>query len=162
MPAPLFVVESEASKQQKAKVNLLPCRIHHDGDVNPSNTFWNPTESQDEFQTAYLRGRKLHGKAVKLPEGYYGVVVEKTDAKPHTLSTEQEPIDEDVEVIENPEEQLQVGTMRGKAEFDELMIWGHESTGDSSADPYVRGMEEWISFAEEIHSSPTESESSTK
>ncbi|KAI1426564.1 ribonuclease H2, subunit C [Xylaria sp. FL1777] len=161
MPPPLFKVESEASKQQNAKVNLLPCRIHHDGDVSPSNTFWNPTETQNELQTAYLRGRKLHGKAFKLPEGYYGVVVEKTDAKPETSSTQQEPSDEDVEIIESPEEQLEVGAMRGKATFDELMIWGHESTSDSSADPYVRGMEEWIAFAEEIHSTTTESESST-
>ncbi|KAI0972807.1 ribonuclease H2, subunit C [Xylaria arbuscula] len=157
MPPPLFTVESEASKKQKAQVNLLPCRIHHDGDVNPSDTFWNPTEAEDGLQTAYFRGRKLHGKALKLPEGYYGVVVEKTDAKPQTSSAEQEPADEDIDVIENPEDQLEVGEMRGKAAFDELMIWGHESTSDSTADPYVRGMEEWIAFAEEIHSTGSES-----
>ncbi|KAI1291172.1 ribonuclease H2, subunit C [Xylaria venustula] len=162
MPPPLFTVESEASKKKKAQVNLLPCRIHHDGDVNPSNTFWNPTEAQesDGLQTAYFRGRKFHGKALKLPEGYHGVVVEKTDAKPQTLSAEQEPTEEDVEVSEHPGDQLEIGEMRGKAAFDELMIWGHESTSDSTADPYVRGMEEWIAFAEEIHS--TASESSTK
>ncbi|KAI0470324.1 ribonuclease H2, subunit C [Xylaria cf. heliscus] len=157
MPPPLFTVETGAPEQNRATVNLLPCRIHHDGDVNPSDTFWNPTKPEDNSSTAYLRGRKLHGRAVKLPEGYYGVVVEKTDAKPET-STKQELIDDDVEVIENPEDQLEVGTMKGKAAFDELMIWGHESTSDSSVDPYVRGMEEWIAFAEEIHSSSTESE----
>ncbi|KAI0432069.1 ribonuclease H2, subunit C [Xylaria sp. FL1042] len=162
MPPPLFTVESDASKQKTAKVNLLPCRIHHDGDVNPSSTFWNPAETQDGLPTAYFRGRKLHGKAVKLPEGYYGVVVEKTDAKPQASSTEQEPTDEDVEVIENPEGQLEVGAMKGKAAFDELTIWGHESASDSTADPYVRGMEEWIAFAEEIHSFTTEPASSTK
>ncbi|KAI0456510.1 ribonuclease H2, subunit C [Xylaria acuta] len=154
MSPPLFTVESGASEQKKATVNLLPCRIHHDGDVNPSDTFWNPTKSEDSSHTAYLRGRKLHGKAVKLPEGYHGVVVEKSDAKPETV-TKQEPADEDVGVIEKPEDQLEVGAMKGKAAFDEMMIWGHESTSDSSTDPYVRGMEEWIAFAEEIHSSGT-------
>ncbi|TRX90105.1 hypothetical protein FHL15_009024 [Xylaria flabelliformis] len=128
-------LEAEASEQKRATVNLLPCRIHHDGDVNPSDQFWNPIKSE----------------AVKLPEGYYGVVVEKTDAKPEA-GTRPEFADEDVEVIENPEDQLEVGAMKGKAAFDELMIWGHESTSDSSMDPYVRGMEEWIAFAEEIHS----------
>ncbi|KAI1158374.1 ribonuclease H2, subunit C [Nemania serpens] len=161
MPPPLFTVESAASGEVKTTVNLLPCRIHHDGDVNPSDTFWNPTKTQDSAHTAYLRGRKLHGKAVKLPEGYHGLVVEKTDVKPDT-STKGESVDEDVEIIESPEDQLEVGAMQGKAAFDELMIWGHESTSDSSVDPYVRGMEEWIAFAEEIHSSKTESESSTK
>lgn len=86
---------------------------------------------------------------MKLPEGYHGLVVEKSDVKPDT-SRKGEPVDEDIEVIENPEDQLEVGAMKGKAAFDELMIWGHESTGDSSADPYVRGMEEWIAFAEEV------------
>ncbi|KAI0184536.1 ribonuclease H1/H2 small subunit [Xylaria flabelliformis] len=148
MPAPLYTVEAVASEQKRATVNLLPCRIHHDGDVNPSDQFWNPTKSE-----AYLRGRKLHGTAVKLPEGYHGVVVEKTDAKPET-GTRPESADEDVEVIENPEDQLEVGAMKGKAAFDELMIWGHESTSDSSMDPYVRGMEEWIAFAEEVRQQP--------
>lgn len=97
-----------------------------------------------------MRGRKLHGKAVKLPEGYHGVVVEKTEAKPQSSSREQESIDEDVEIVETPEEQLAVGTMRGKAAFEEVMIWGHESTSDSGTDPFVRGMEEWIAFAEQV------------
>ncbi|KAI8946030.1 ribonuclease H2, subunit C [Xylaria longipes] len=166
MSPPLFTLESGDSEQERATVNLLPCRIHHDGDVNTSDPFWNPTKSEDNSNTAYLRGRKLHGRAVKLPKGYYGVVVEKTDAKLETL-TKQEPVNEDVEVIENPEDQLEVGAMKSKATFDELMIWGHESMSDSSVDPYVRGMEEWIAFAEEvrqqtyfmtIHSSSTESE----
>lgn len=102
----------------------------------------------DGIQTAYMRGRKLHGKAVKLPAGYYGTVVEKTDTKPE--STPRDMGDDDVEVAEDPEDQLEVGAMRGKAAFDELLIWGHESTSDSVADPYVRGMEEWIAFAEEV------------
>ncbi|KAI0817155.1 ribonuclease H2, subunit C [Xylaria sp. FL0064] len=162
MPPPLFTVEPDTSEQQTAKVNLLPCRIHHDGDVNPSSTFWNPSKTQDGLQTAYFRGRKLHGKAVKLPEGYYGVVVEKTHAKPQTSSTEQEQTDDDVEIIEKSDNQPEVGAMKGKATFDKLMIWGHESTSDSTADPYVRGMEEWIAFSEEIHSFTTEPETATE
>ncbi|KAF2969277.1 hypothetical protein GQX73_g4290 [Xylaria multiplex] len=83
------------------------------------------------------------------------------DAKPQACQ-EQQPIDEDIEVVEGPGSQLEVGTMRGKVAFDELMIWGHESTSDSSADPYVRGTEEWIAFAEEIHSYTTESKLPTR
>ncbi|KAI1357608.1 ribonuclease H2, subunit C [Xylaria arbuscula] len=162
MAPPIFSVTTDDSTRHEAFVNLLPCRIHHDGYVNPSKTFWNPSKTSDDLQTAYLRGRKLHGKAVKLPKGYQGVVVDKTDAKPPAAGTEQERTDEEVEVVENPEEQLAVGTMRGKAAFDGLVIWGHESTGDSGADPFVRGMEEWIAFAEEIHSPATQTASSNK
>ncbi|GAP90423.1 putative ribonuclease H2 subunit C [Rosellinia necatrix] len=160
MPSPLLTLESGTSEQKRATVNLLPCRIHHDGDVNPSNTFWNPTEAEgaDKLQTAYLRGRKLHGKPVTLPEGYYGLVVEKTDAEPETSTRQGTADDNDVEMIENPGDQLEVAAMKGKAAFDQLMIWGHESTSDSSVDPYVRGMEEWVAFAEEIHSFATEAD----
>ncbi|KAI0200223.1 ribonuclease H2, subunit C [Astrocystis sublimbata] len=196
MSPPLFTVETGVTKQESAAVNLLPCRVHHDGDVNPSGAFWNPSKSEgepfalpnarwdsltkppglDTSHTAYFRGRKLQGKAVKLPDGYYGAVLEKTDAKPEARP---ETTDEDIEVMEDPEDQLDVGAMKGKAAFDELMIWGHESTSDSTADPYVRGMEEWIAFAEEvwpgtrlrardfyadisqIHSADTESKSTT-
>ncbi|KAK5634180.1 hypothetical protein RRF57_009894 [Xylaria bambusicola] len=150
MVPPLFAIESDGPTRRKANVNLLPCRIHHDGEVNPSSTFWNPTQTSEEVQTAYMRGRKLYGKAVKLPEGYHGIVVEKTDAKDQTSTMSQELMGEDVEAIESPDEQLKVDTMRGKAVFDQLMIWGHESTSDSTADPFVRGMEEWIAFAEEV------------
>jgi len=169
MPPPLFTVESESCGQKKSTVNLLPCRIHHDGDVTPSDIFWNPTKTSgkqpdryaklrrssnmnicnlDNTQTAYFRGRKLKGKAMKLPEGYYGTVVKKTEIKPET-STRLEATEE-VEVVENPEDEVQIGAMKGKATFDELMVWGHESTTDSTVDPYVRGMEEWIAFAEQV------------
>ncbi|KAI0103204.1 ribonuclease H2, subunit C [Nemania sp. FL0031] len=161
MSPPLFTIESSTSGQEKATVNLLPCRIYHDGDVSASDAMWNPTKTQDGSKTAYLRGRKLHGKALKLPDGYRGMVVEQTEAKPDT-SSNQELADEDVQVIENPEDQLKVGAMKGKAAFDELVVWGHESTSDSTVDPYVRGMEEWIAFAGEIHSSNPDSESPSR
>ncbi|KAI1170823.1 ribonuclease H1 small subunit [Nemania sp. FL0916] len=149
MPPPLFAIEPVAPEAEKSRINLLPCRIHHDGDVNTSDTFWNPTKAEDGLQTAYLRGRKLHGETVKLPEGYRGVVVEKTDAKPSAPTT-RELGDEDVMAIDDPDDQLEVGEMKAKATFDELTIWGHESTSDSSVDPFMRGMQEWISLAEEV------------
>ncbi|KAI1322919.1 ribonuclease H1 small subunit [Xylariaceae sp. FL0255] len=147
MPLPLFTVEPQEFVKASATVNLLPCRINHDGEVNPSDTFWNPSQAEDGQRTAYFRGRKLRGKHVKLPEGYYGSVVEKGDPKPETSHKE---MTEDVEVIENPADQLEVGIMNGKATFDELIVWGHESINDSSADPYIRGMEEWVTFSSEV------------
>lgn len=85
---------------------------------------------------------------MKLPEGYYGSVVEKGEPKPAGRSREE--VADDVDVQDEQDNQIEVGAMHGKSAFDEVVVWGHESTADSSADPYVRGMDEWISFAEQV------------
>ncbi|KAI2472441.1 ribonuclease H1 small subunit [Annulohypoxylon bovei var. microspora] len=156
MAQPVFTVEARENISKKAQVNLLPCRIHHDGNVNPIDTYWNPEEGQDQMKTAYIRGRKLHGKAVKLPEGYYGSIVEKSEPKKSEEPKNEGDMVEVIEIQDDSDDQLETGAMQGKATFDELMIWNHESLADSSEDPYLRGMEEWISFAEQIHSYPSE------
>lgn len=43
-----------------------------------------------------------------------------------------------------------VKVVEEQSEFEDIMIWGHESLPDEMADPYVRGMEEWIQFAEMV------------
>ncbi|KAI1452762.1 ribonuclease H1 small subunit [Annulohypoxylon moriforme] len=159
MAEPVFTVESQDSISKKAQVNLLPCRIHHDGNVDPIDTYWNPEEGQDQTKTAYLRGRKLQGKVVKLPEGYYGTIVEKTEPKKPEKPSNEEEMTEIIEIEDDSDDQIETGAMRGKATFDELMVWNHESLADSNEDPYIRGMEEWISFAEQIHSYPSKNPS---
>lgn len=98
--------------------------------------------SADGKHVAYFRGRKLYGKTVKLPESYKGVVVEKSDK----IESRRPEEDED---MEDAEPQPELGAMDVKAEFDEIVIWGHESTADSS-DPYVRSIEEWLAVAEQV------------
>jgi hypothetical protein len=44
MPQPILTVSSATSQSKKAQVNLLPCRVHHDGSINSIETYWNPTE----------------------------------------------------------------------------------------------------------------------
>lgn len=34
--------------------------------------------------------------------------------------------------------------------FDEVVVWGHDQLPDQD-DPFVRGVEEWIAFAEALH-----------
>lgn len=43
-----------------------------------------------------------------------------------------------------------VGKLQTTAEFDEVVIWGHEEMATASGDPYVRGMEEWIAVADKV------------
>ena len=48
------------------------------------------------------------------------------------------------------EEEPDVKILEEQSEFDEIMLWGHEALPDDIADPYVKGMEEWIAFAEQV------------
>ena len=99
------------------------------------------------MKTAYLRGRKLHGKAVKLPSGYYGSVAERGDTKREIPREEELDANADVEEVPEP---VEVAPLQAKAHFDEFVVWGHESTADATTDPYVRSIEEWVSFAEQV------------
>jgi hypothetical protein len=149
---------------QKATPHLLPCRINHNGSIEPVEaSFWDPRTSDGEFSflpvlaqrsrlvdgasTVYFRGRKLHGKTVKLPEGYKGVV-----AAAAPREDEKKP-SSDAEVVDLVDEE-QNGTPQAalnvQAEFDKMVVWGHEATADATADPYVRGMEEWLTLADQV------------
>ncbi|KZL71602.1 ribonuclease H1/H2 small subunit [Colletotrichum tofieldiae] len=143
----LSIQSNDSNKNNKAVANLLPCRIHHDGPVGDATSFWNPIQSEDGKPVAYFRGRKLHGTTVKLPEHYQGVVMEKSD------KVETQQLEGDGEEAEG--DLVELGTMDVKAEFDEMVIWGHESSAEAASDPYVRSIEEWLTVAESIHSYPS-------
>lgn len=96
----------------------------------------------DGTKTSYFRGRKLHGKAVQLPAGYRGVVVEKH--APAQPEPGQEVID-----LEEEDEQFPLGSLETKAEFEEVVVWGHEVMADEASDPYVR-IGEWTRLAEQV------------
>lgn len=92
----------------------------------------------------------MHGKTVKILEGYKGVILSSTDQK---LPKEPQASEEVEELHEN-EQSEDIGVLEEQAEFDEVMVWGHEALPDESTDPYVRGVEEWIAFAEQVSSGP--------
>ncbi|KAK9793623.1 putative Ribonuclease H2 subunit C [Seiridium cardinale] len=152
MSQPMLNMSLAGQEQGEVQLNLLPCRVHHDGDIDAIEPYWNPTKSTDGPKTAYFRGRKLHGKTVKLPAGYRGSVAEKGETKRETTQTE--PLETDADLEELPEA-IEVAALTGQAKFDELVIWGHESTADSGTDPYIRSIEEWVSFTEQLHSYPS-------
>ncbi|KAL2258912.1 hypothetical protein VTK26DRAFT_7592 [Humicola hyalothermophila] len=145
----MLSLETKSSLGETAKTtaHLLPCRIHHDGPVEPAQPFWEPKVGDNGTSTAYFRGRRLQGKTVKLPDGYRGVVATTS------LAEEQPRRPEEEEVIDL-EAMMPQGTFKVEAEFDDVVVWGHEATADASVDPYLRGTEEWLALAEKIHSYP--------
>lgn len=139
--------------------------------MTPQTNILNPKDGN--LKIAYFRGRKLHGKTLPLPEGYKGVIASKVlhpsqqnqnqNQKPrlaHEMSfvmeedNEPEVIDLEAEAGSGGQEpELQVdGAMEVQAEFEEVVVWGHEHLADAGGDAYVRGVEEWVGFAERVHS----------
>jgi len=55
---------------------------------------------------------------------------------------------------EDAEEEPEVKVMEEMSEFEDMMVWGHESLPNDEQDPYVRGMEEWIQFSQQVCSFP--------
>jgi ribonuclease H2 subunit C len=97
----------------------------------------------DGSRTAYFRGRRLQGKAVTLPEGCRGVLAATSATQePPRRPEEAEVIDLDAEIPQ--------GTLQVQAEFDEMVVWGHEAAVDGAADPYLRGVDEWLALADKV------------
>ncbi|RFU73986.1 ribonuclease h2 subunit c [Trichoderma arundinaceum] len=143
-PSMLEIRKDEATASEGV-VNLLPCRVHHTGPIEPASAYWNPTAGEEETRTAYLRGRKLQGKTALLPTNYRGVVLQRKDDE---QSTVEQP---DVIVIgEDGEEGSAppLGTMHTVTEFDKMVVWSHDTVADASSDPYLRGVEEWLQVAD--------------
>ncbi|TQV93001.1 ribonuclease H2 subunit C [Cordyceps javanica] len=140
MSSPTMISLEEGSEIKNVAANLLPCRIHHDGPVDPVGAYWKPVSNPDDSKEAYFRGRKLKGKTLPLPPGYRGVVVERAadELKKETpLSTDgQGAHDDDVVAMET------VGAMRVTGKFDDMVIWSHESMATAAADPYIHDFED--------------------
>ncbi|KAJ5234297.1 Ribonuclease H2 subunit C [Penicillium citrinum] len=137
---------SEKTSAETYDPNILPCRIHHDGPVESAGRFWAPkTDEKDNTSTAHFRGRKLRGRRVAIPDGYQGVIATPTER----ILPSSQTIDKNEELVEvQPEEPVKILETQGT--FEHVMVWGHENI-PAADDVYVKGVEEWIRFAETMH-----------
>jgi ribonuclease H2 subunit C len=95
-----------------------------------------------------------------------GIVANSTDrllandpAKTRPAFLEESPL-EDLDDKEDAAEPVMI--LEAVATFDEVTIWGHDQLPPVD-DAFVKGIEEWIAFAEAIHSaSATENRSDNK
>lgn len=163
---------SSHTQPQLSTAHLLPCRIHHDGPVRTSRRYWDPKpghgppsiltlpKKKDERAVAneennvadgkpeaYFRGRRLNGRPVRVPEGYRGVVVREGEEEADKVG-KGGAIEEEMEEGDE-EEQVEVKTLDEVARFEELVVWGHETVPEDD-DVFVKGVEEWIRFAEAV------------
>ncbi|KAI9724056.1 MAG: hypothetical protein M1812_000774 [Candelaria pacifica] len=174
----MLALKAQEKELDKCIPNVLPCRIDHNGPVNASERYWAPTKEDDGKEISYFRGRKLYGKSVKTPEGYrgkgptaaigqrltsVGIVATTTETKLPENSNRDKISDvsnRDVRMSEDDEDGDEAESEAAKileenAAFDEIVVWGHEAVPETESDPYIKGMDEWISFAETMHAYPS-------
>lgn len=78
---------------------------------------------------------------MNVPEGYKGVVVSSTDRILPRPAVEDD---------EDAEQEPEVKVSEEQSEFEHIMVWGHEAVPEDAADPYVKGIDEWVAFSEQV------------
>ena len=53
------------------------------------------------------------------------------------------------DVVDELPEEVKIAEQIGS--FDEVVVWGHGGTVDEGSDMFVRGLREWVGFAESMH-----------
>jgi ribonuclease H2 subunit C len=140
------------SSQKAVTANLLPCRIHHDGQIPISERHWSackaseqqdPTKSENDLKTTYFRGRKLFGSEITLPEGYVGAVIKTTE---EVVAVPTKFLEDEEEMEEEPV------TLVAKQEgsFERIVVWRHDEKPNETEDQYIRGIQEWMGFAKAV------------
>lgn len=156
-----------SSKERKCTPNLLPARLNHDGLINDTQRYWTPEKDNEGRHIpsrnlkrnnlishgagtshAYFRGRHLYGTSIALPENYTGAILHVTDKPLPPKRDAKESAEED---DEDETEKVDVMIAERQGTFDEVMVWGHGGVVDEKEDAYVRGIKEWIGFAEAMH-----------
>jgi len=62
-----------------------------------------------------------------------------------------ESAEEDEEDEEDETEKADVMIAEKLGAFDEVVVWGHGGGVDEKEDAYIRGIREWVGFAEAMH-----------
>ncbi|KAF1810390.1 ribonuclease H1 small subunit, partial [Eremomyces bilateralis CBS 781.70] len=142
--------QPSSNPSKKCTPHILPCRVHHHGAIAATTRHWNPREdalaaspsgvSKQRTHTAYFRGRKLKGTKVDVPEGYKAGVILRRSSEPIQEPAGEESDEEDAAGETYP--------VREEGSFDGFMVWGHDVLPDPVEDTYIRGVDEWIGFAE--------------
>ena len=92
-----------------------------------------------------FRGRRLLGRRVPVPDGYAGHIIALT---PEVGQCEVGlNVDAGVEVEERPPRNQLVAL----AQFDELLVWGHEQVPEEGNDSVVKSLREWVAFAGRVN-----------
>ncbi len=94
-----------------------------------------------------------------MPANYTGAILQVTDKQlPQSQSQPQTRAENGEEDEDMTTENETVNIAEQIGEFDEIVVWGHGGEVDGDQDMYVRGLTEWVGFAESIHVEEEESD----
>ncbi|KAG9194487.1 hypothetical protein G6011_04522 [Alternaria panax] len=153
----------QPSKPQKCTPNLLPARINHNGPINDAERYWKPDTDDKGKRHSYFRGRHLHGTTLPLPDNYTGAILHVTEkqlpqsrTQPRQRPADDDDDDDDAEVEESIPVEVKIAEQVG--EFDQVIVWGHGGEVDANGDVFIKGVNEWVGFAESMHAGEEEEE----
>jgi ribonuclease H2 subunit C len=66
-------------------------------------------------------------------------------------TSRQTPADDEENDDEDEEMDVETTIAKQIGEFDEIVIWEHGGVVDGERDGFVRGLGEWVGFAEKMH-----------
>lgn len=135
---------SKTEKSDSCIVNILPCRINHDGRMKITKRHWITSAESDGTRTAHFRGRRLRGRVIRLPDQYQAFILNATDK---TIVEPPPLVDDEDEEPEIPEP---VRIVEQVSKVEEMIIWGHDQVPAPDS-ILVRSVDEWVAFAEAIH-----------
>ncbi|KAK9374275.1 ribonuclease H2, subunit C [Lipomyces chichibuensis] len=102
--------------------------------------------SPHSLHEAYFRGRKLVGQKLVLPEGYKGFLLPIAPSPSGISQQTRSYFYSEDDDEEEDEEQEQEHMWKSEAEFKELFVWNHDVVPDGTSNPWIAGINEWISF----------------
>ena len=91
----------------------------------------------------------MRGQEVKVPQGYRGVIVKEAGKEKTALQKSEDGGYEREEEGGREEEQEDMTVLNEIGSFDNFFLWNHESMINED-DAFVKGLSEWISFAEAV------------
>mmetsp|Transcript_843 Transcript_843/g.1597 ORF Transcript_843/g.1597 Transcript_843/m.1597 type:complete len:164 (+) Transcript_843:56-547(+) len=135
--------------ESNCEYHLLPCTIHHRGEVSNAASFFG--FKQD---SAYFRGRQLYSQSIRLPENYQ-IGIQSFEK---TSQTQQQKQDETTQVqwdtdgnVVNRNDATSDGIMKVSSRSSKLTYWVTENHPDLLSDSLPRALQ-WIDVAEALHS----------
>jgi len=76
-----------------------------------------------------------------VPDEYRGLVVSKGASPPDTLEERRG---------HNGDEQDITAPIQVSAEFTDVVLWGHETVVETSTDPHLRSVDEWLEVSKKV------------
>uniref|UniRef100_A0A1B6CQE6 Uncharacterized protein n=1 Tax=Clastoptera arizonana TaxID=38151 RepID=A0A1B6CQE6_9HEMI len=125
----IHIQKADSEVDEDINIHYMPCKIHSDGEAKVSQYF-SPNITKDDkngLLKASFRGYPLIGKAITLPKGYKGLVLQENN---------QSNIDKERKLFT-------------KHVFKELVYWNWDKT-PSKNDAFISALD-WIDIAEAIH-----------